>query len=98
MGVGRPGKGLAPSTYTTSGGHMAAKPNFRIRTSALAVIATTIGFLAFASAALADTGTVYFDGSGNAAAGDPNALFNGSFTGAANVGLGREVMQNLTSG
>jgi len=77
---------------------MAAKPRFRIRASALAVIATTIGFLAFASAALADTGGVYFDGSGNAAAGDPNALFNGSFTGAANVGLGREVMQNLTSG
>jgi len=77
---------------------MAAKPRFRIRSSALAAIATAIGFLAFASASLADTGGVYFDSAGNAAAGDPAQLFNGSFTGGSNVGLGPSVMPNLTSG
>ena len=67
---------------------MAAKPRFRIRSSALALIAAAIGSLALASASLADTGSVYFDGNNNAAAGDTNQLFNPTFTGAGNVGLG----------
>ena len=45
---------------------------------------------------LASTGSVYFDASGNAAAGA--FLFNGSFTGSFNVGLGAAVMPSLTSG
>jgi len=77
---------------------MAAKPRFRIRSTALAVIATTIASLAFASASLADTGSVYFDTNGNAAAGFTNDLFNGSFTGIRDVGLGPAVMPNITSG
>jgi hypothetical protein len=60
---------------------MAAKSRFRIPSSALAVIATAIGSLAFASASLADTGGVYFDSANNAAAGDPAHLFNATFTG-----------------
>jgi len=40
------------------------------------VVATATGFLALSPPALADTGAVYFDGSENAAAGDPNHLFN----------------------
>ena len=47
-----------------------------------------------ASASRADTGSVYFDGNGNAAAGQ--ALFNGSFTGGQNVGSA-SVMPNLTT-
>jgi hypothetical protein len=68
------------------------------RSSALAVIATAIGFLSFASASLADTGSVYFDANNNAAAGETNLLFNATFTGTDNVGLGRSVMPNLTDG
>ena len=44
----------------------------------------------------AAVGSVYFDTNGNAAAGE--ILFNGTFTGCYNVGLGRSVMPNLTTG
>jgi hypothetical protein len=57
---------------------------------------TAIAVLTFASASLAATGTVYFDNDNNAAAG--GTLFNGSFTGDYNVGLGRSVLPNLTTG
>jgi hypothetical protein len=77
---------------------MAAKPRFRIRSSVLAVITTAIGSLAYASPSLADTGGVYFDSTSNAGAGDPAQLFNGTFTGIQNVGLGIPVMPNLTTG
>src|SRR5262249_13858496 len=50
------------------------------------------------SPSLADTGSVYFDTNGNAAAGFTNDLFNGSFTGIRDVGLGPAVMPNITSG
>jgi len=43
-------------------------------------------------------GGVYFDNSNNAAAGDPSQLFNVTFTGFNNVGLGRSVMPSITSG
>ena len=57
---------------------------FRITVSALALSAV-IG-LGAASTSLADTGSVYFDNNFNAAAGE--TLFNGSFTGFCNVGVG----------
>ena len=57
---------------------------FRITVSALALSAV-IG-LGAASPSLADAGSVYFDSNYNAAAGE--TLFNGSFTGFSNVGLG----------
>ncbi len=69
---------------------------FRITVSALALSAL-IG-LGAASQSLADTGSVYFDTNENVAAGDPNFLFNGTFTGFDNVGLGSQVMPNLTDG
>ena len=50
------------------------------------------------STSRADVGSVFFDANNNAAAGDPNLLFNGTFTGSDNVGLGRSVMPNLTTG
>src|SRR5919201_1978456 len=63
------------------------------------LIATTIAVIALgASPALADTGSVYFDDNNNAAAGETNLLFNATFTGTDNVGLGRSVMPNLTDG
>jgi len=77
---------------------MAAKPHFRIRSSALALIATAIGFLSFASASHADTGTVYFDANANVGAGKPGFLLNGTLTGFRNVGIGQTVMVNLTTG
>src|SRR5262245_32149461 len=92
---------------------MAAKRGFRVRLStvnarsfgaaprrgrvAIAVTAASaICLLASASPALADVGSVYFDANENAAAGE--TLFNGTFTGCCNVGLGRSVMTNLTTG
>jgi hypothetical protein len=69
------------------------------RRVARVLIGATIAVLALgASPALADTGAVYFDGRLNAAAGDPNNLFNATFTGDGNVGLGASVMPNLTDG
>ena len=62
-------------------------------------IALVIAVAALAVAAptsLASTGSVYWDTNGNAAAG--NVLFNGTFTGLSNVGLGESVMPNLTNG
>ena len=52
----------------------------------------------FASPSLADTGGVYFDANANVGAGDPAHIFNATFTGFDNVGLGHSVMPNLTSG
>ena len=46
---------------------MAAKPRFRIRVLVFGVIATGTASLAFASASLADTGSVYFDSNDNTA-------------------------------
>src|SRR6188472_3083391 len=77
---------------------MAAKPRFRIRMLVFGVIATGTASLAFASASLADTGSVYFDSNDNTAAGDTARLFNGTLTGGGNVGLGRSVMRSLTTG
>jgi hypothetical protein len=77
---------------------MATKPRFRIRSAALAAITTAIFMLATAAPTLADTGSGYFDAQDNAAAGDTNGLFNATFTGHANVGLGRVVMPSLTTG
>jgi hypothetical protein len=76
---------------------MATKPHRRIRSSALAVAATATCLLA-ASPALASTGGVNFDAHNNAAAGDPANLFNATFTGARNVGVGPTVMPSLTFG
>jgi hypothetical protein len=51
-----------------------------------------------ASASRAEVGSVYFDFDNDAAAGQALGLFNGTFIGHDNVGLGRSVMRNLTSG
>ena len=67
---------------------------FRTTVSALALSAL-IG-LGAASTSQAAVGSVYFDANDNAAAGE--TLFNGTFTGIGNVGLGRSVMPNLTTG
>jgi len=75
---------------------MAAKPRFRIRSAALALVATAITMLAAATPTLASTGSVYFDNNGNAAAG--GALFGGTLTGCCNVGIGETVMPKLTTG
>ena len=68
----------------------------RTRILALAsLVALAISGIA-AAVSQADTGSVYFDAKYNVAAG--NFLFNGTFTGNNNVGLGRPVMPNLTNG
>src|SRR4051794_11551389 len=74
---------------------MAAKPT---RRSCFAIaIATAIGFLAFASPSLADTGSVYVDGNSNVGAG--HDFFGGTTPiGFNNVGLGYSVMSHLTTG
>jgi hypothetical protein len=73
---------------------MAAKPIRRYRLAIIA--AAAVGFFATAAPTLASTGSVYFDNNGNAAAG--GTLFNGSFSGCCNVGLGQTVMPSLTTG
>ena len=83
---------------------MTAKPSFSLRPSTalgrtwLLTVTTAVAIAISAglgvSASRAATGNVYFDANGNAAAGE--TLFNGTFTGAFNVGLGRSVMPNLT--
>jgi hypothetical protein len=71
----------------------------RSRMLALATaVAIALGALLGTATSRADVGSVYFDADNNAAAGDPNQLFNASFTGLANVGLGPSVMPNLTDG
>jgi len=57
-------------------------------------LATTLAVAA--APASASVGSVYFDINHNTAAG--NDLFNGTFTGDDNVGLGAPVMPNLTDG
>jgi hypothetical protein len=59
-------------------------------------IATSAGLAVPASRA--DVGSVFFNANNNAAAGQTNLLFNATFTGTENAGLGRSVMPNLTSG
>src|SRR6476646_977708 len=71
-------------------------PGLRRHRAAVAVIATALVFLAFATASLASVGSVFYDGSSNAAAG--GTLFGSLTTGSENVGLGPYVMTNLTSG
>ena len=71
----------------------------RIRALAVATaVALAIGLGLSVPASRADVGSVYFDANQNAAAGDPDFLFNATFTGSQNVGVGRTVMPNLTSG
>jgi Chaperone of endosialidase len=45
-----------------------------------------------------DTGAVFFDFNGNTAGGDPNDLFNGTFSGVGNTAFGADVLVNLTTG
>jgi hypothetical protein len=72
-------------------------PGGRARIAAIALALTaTIGLAGGVPASLADTGTVYVDGSGNVGAGQD--LFSPSLTGNQNVGLGYEVMPSLTNG
>jgi hypothetical protein len=58
-------------------------------------IATVIVLGISAAPCLATVGSVYYDGSSAAAGGE---LFNATFTGCCNVGIGDSVMPNLTSG
>jgi len=62
---------------------------------AIALAAMTATCLLAASPALADTGSVYFDANGNAAAG--GTFFPFGFGGFRNVGLGAKVFPNLLS-
>jgi hypothetical protein len=92
---------------------MATKRGFRVRPSnpnarslgvkprrgrvAFTLAAATAACLLAASPALADTGSVYFDSSGNAAAG--GAFFTLIFEGGArNVGLGATVFPSVSTG
>jgi hypothetical protein len=59
-------------------------------------LATTLAVAA--APANASLGGVYFDNLDNAAAGDPTHLFNMTFSGGSNVGLGAQVMPSLTTG
>jgi hypothetical protein len=77
------------------------QPTARGRTRMLALataVAIVICAALGASTSRADTGQVYFDARFNVAAGGGDFLFNGTFTGNNNVGLGRPVMTNLTNG
>ena len=64
--------------------------------AAAVTIATALAFLTFASSSLASVGSVYYDTSGNAAAG--GTLFNGTFTGTRQRRARPNVMPILTSG
>ena len=85
---------------------MTAKPSFspcqptalrrRFRTTLSALALSALIGLGAASQSQAAVGSVYFDATDNAAAGE--TLFNGTFTGSGNVGLGRSVMPSLTTG
>jgi len=87
------------NVFALSCGPASDRPPRRARHTVLVACATAIAILGLAaSPALADTGSVYFDNNENAAAGETNQLFNATFTGAENVGLGRAVMTNLTTG
>lgn len=68
----------------------------RVRITMIVLAVGLTGLGAGALPSLAAPGRVYFDDDDNVAAGDN--LFNESFTGAFNVGLGRRVMPKLTSG
>src|SRR3954447_20947872 len=83
---------------STSRASARRRPPRRRRRVAIVAIATSTAILAFcASASLADTGSVYFDGAGNAAAG--GTLFGNFLPGAGNnVGLGFSVLTNDTTG
>jgi hypothetical protein len=64
----------------------------------MAALALATALAVAATPANAAVGSVYFDANDNAAAGDTNQLFNATFTGTSNVGLGRSVMPALTDG
>ena len=83
----------------TANSSVPCKPTARGRTRMLTVataVAIALGAGFGTSTSHAATGSVYFDANNNTAAGE--TLFNGTFTGFENVGLGRSVMPNLTSG
>src|SRR6188472_883192 len=103
----------ASAQPSNRGGHMATKRGFRVRMStpnarclgsaprrsrtAIALAAATATCMLAAAPALANTGSVYFDNTGNAGAGGD--LFQTIFEGGArNVGLGATVFPNLTVG
>ena len=77
---------------------MRQRPRSGRTRAVIAALALATAFGVAAAPASADTGGVYFDNSNNAAAGDPSMLFNLTFTGFNNVGLGRSVMPDVTSG
>ena len=88
----RPNRSKGKSRMTAKPSSRPCKPTalgrrFRITVSALALSAV-IGLGAGASPSFATVGSVYFDASGNAAAGG-TPLFNGTLTGTNNVGLGQ---------
>jgi hypothetical protein len=78
-----------------------ARTRLRRRTRRLAgatALAITAALVGGAAPSLADTGSVYFDSHRNVAAGEPGHLFNGTFNGFNNVGIGDPVMPDLTAG
>jgi hypothetical protein len=69
----------------------------RGRSAAIAVIATALGCLAWATPGLASTGSVFYDDFDNNV-GAGKVLFNASTTGNSNQGLGLDLFTNLTTG
>ena len=87
------------STPCRGGSHSGVgRPGRRVRITVSALVLGALVLGAGASASQAAVGSVYFDANDNAAAGETNLLFNATFTGTSNVGLGRSVMPNLTDG
>jgi hypothetical protein len=83
---------LSPSPYQPS---IRGRPRtFAVATAVAPVICSGLGV----STSRADVGTVYVDAKNNAAAGGANWFFNGPFIGTNNVGLGRGVLRDLTTG
>jgi hypothetical protein len=77
---------------------IAGTPKRRLAAAAVALVLATVVLGAGPSASRADTGTVFVSHLGGNVAAGSGPLFNGSFTGSDNVGLGFSVMPSLTSG
>jgi hypothetical protein len=77
---------------------MRQRPRSRRTRAVIVALALATALAVAATPAGADVGSVYFDANNNAAAGNTNSLFNATFTGSGNVGLGPSVMPNLTIG
>jgi hypothetical protein len=74
---------------------MEASMNSTIR---LVVVVAGFVLLMHVTPSWGDTGAVFFDFNDNTAGGNPNNLFNGTFSGVGNTAFGADVLVNLTTG